>query len=204
MAVEPGRLPFPVGMGVDRTPGRLDEHEAQVTPALLGDVPGALRLARSVDACPQAGATHQLLGDGEAGDVADGDQDGPGRQERNAGESNEVGNVLAPRGSHAEAVQLRLQVGQLLLEMIQMTHRICTDAAPTRRRERKSRPHAWDGTRLRVGCAIPHATLPDSAVYDEGFGASYSDPTAMVPHIRTGRNTLIRSRSTHSDLTPVP
>jgi len=59
-------------------------------------------------------------------------------------------------------------------------------------------------TRPKVGCVIPHATLLGGSAYDEGYGALYSDPTAIVPHIRTRCNTLIHSSSTHSNLTPVP
>jgi len=119
VAAEPGELAFPVRMGVDCAPSCLDEHAAQVTPPLLGDVPVVLGLAGSADASSQPGVAHQLLGGGKASDVTDGGQDSHGRKQRDAGELNEVGDVLPPGGGHTEAAQLGLHLGELLLQMVQ-------------------------------------------------------------------------------------
>ena len=74
-----GQLGLPVGMGVGGGLGGFDHGGAQVAAAGLGDRAGAGGLAGVVDAGAQPGVADQVLGVREAGDVADGGQDGQGR-----------------------------------------------------------------------------------------------------------------------------
>ena len=113
------KFSFPMGMGVDSRPGTLDEHAAQVTAALLSDVPIAMHLTGSVDPRAEARVAHQFLGGGETRDVANGTQDRHCGEQREAGELHEIGQLFSPRGGHTEPPQLGVQVGKLLAEMLQ-------------------------------------------------------------------------------------
>lgn len=113
------KFSFPMGMGVDSRPGTLDEHAAQVTAALLSDVPIAVGLTGSVDPRAEARVAHQFLGGGEAEDGANRSQDHHCGEQCEAGELHEIGQLFTPRGGHAEPPQLGVQVGKLLAEMLQ-------------------------------------------------------------------------------------
>ena len=85
------KFSFPMGMGVDSCPGTLDEHAAQVTAALLSDVPVAVGLTGVVDPRAEARVAYQFLGGGEAGDGANRSQDRHCGEQREAGELHEIG-----------------------------------------------------------------------------------------------------------------
>lgn len=75
---ETGKLGLPVGMGVGGDLGSFDESGAEFAASGLGDLASASSEARVVNAGTQPGVTDQVLGIGEAGDIADGRQDGEG------------------------------------------------------------------------------------------------------------------------------
>ncbi len=106
-------------VGVDGGPRGFDEHAAQVAAALLGDVAIAVGLARSVDAGTEAGISHQFLGVGKTGNIANGCQDGQRRKQREAGELDEVGQLRFPGRGHTEPPQLSRQIRELVPQMLQ-------------------------------------------------------------------------------------
>jgi len=63
---QPLVLLLPVRIGVHRNLGGLHQHPAQFPAPLPGDPPGAMRLAAVVNARPQPGISHQVLGRREA------------------------------------------------------------------------------------------------------------------------------------------
>ena len=110
---------FPVGVSVDGAPGRFDEDAAEIPTAVLGDVALTVGLAGSVDAGTQTGIPNEVLGCREAGNVADGGQDGERREEGKAGELDDVGELLSPGPGHTEAPQFAIQIPELLGEMVE-------------------------------------------------------------------------------------
>ena len=96
---------LPVRVLLDGVEGRLDHREAQVPPAALGDPARAVRHAALVDGRPQPGIADELAGRGEAGDVADGRQDGDRPDQADAGQLDQERDALVLHG----------RLGQVLL-----------------------------------------------------------------------------------------
>jgi hypothetical protein len=72
-----------------------------------------------VDASAEAGIADQFLGSGEAGHIANGREHGHGGEQAEAGELDEIGDIVLPGGVGAQAVQFRFDLGQMLLDVIQ-------------------------------------------------------------------------------------
>lgn len=119
VAAETGELVFPVRVGVDGAPGGFDEHAAEVAAALFADVAVAVRLTAVVDACAEAGIADEVLGGGEAGDVADGRENDHGGEEGQTGKLDKEGQACVPGWLIAETSQLGFQFSQLLLDVIE-------------------------------------------------------------------------------------
>ena len=119
VAAEAGKLALPVRVGVDGAPGSFDQHAAEV----------AVRLTAVADADAETGITDQMLGGGEARDVADGSENGHGGEESQARDLDEEGHGFVPGWLIAETGELGLQVGQVLLNVIGGGN-VLTDAQP--------------------------------------------------------------------------
>jgi len=117
VAGEAAELGLPVRGLVHCDPGGFNEDATEVAAAAFGDAFGAMGLAGVVDASAEAGIADEVFGGGEAGDVADGGEDGHSGEEAEAGELDQEGDLIFPRGVGAEAMELSLQVGQLVLDV---------------------------------------------------------------------------------------
>jgi hypothetical protein len=112
-------LTLPVGEIADGALSRLHERPAQFAASGFGDFPGAMGLAAVMNGGSQAGISDELVGGRETGDVADGGQDGHGEDNAEAGELDEEGDEIGPRGLGRETGNLAFELEDLAGKVIE-------------------------------------------------------------------------------------
>jgi hypothetical protein len=126
-ASETVELGFPVGEVAHGAPGGFDQRPAEFPAAGFGDFSGAMGLAAIVNGGAQAGVGDELFRMGEAGDIANGSQDGHGQKDAEARDLDEERDLILPRSLSRKVGYLGLQLDDLRGEVFEGGE-ILTDA----------------------------------------------------------------------------